>query len=123
MGSIGIALTKRLASFGTRILGNDPVVPPAPFLDAYKVEMADKRRMLTESDIVTLHCDLNATSFRIIDESALRAMRAGSYLINTARGGLIHEVALVQALESGHLAGAALDVFEDEPLPLNSPLR
>ena len=123
MGNIGRAVTKRLASFGARILGNDPIVPPASLLDAHRVEMVDKRRLLAESDIVTLHCDLNPSSFHIIDRPALQTMRDGSYLINTARGKLIHESALVQALENGHLAGAALDVFEVEPLPVNSPLR
>jgi D-3-phosphoglycerate dehydrogenase len=123
VGNIGKAVAKRLASFGARILGTDPISPPASFLDAYRVEMVDKAKLLAESDIVSLHCDLNPSSFRIINAAALRAMRSGSFIINTARGKLIDEPALIKALQESHLAGAALDVFEEEPLPSNSPLR
>ena len=123
VGNVGKTVAKRLASFGTRILGNDPVAPPDEFLRLYGVVMVDKHYLLKESDMVSLHCDLNPTSFRIIDKQALDAMRPNSYLINTARGKLVDETALVRALQAGHLAGAALDVFEEEPLPPGSPLR
>jgi D-3-phosphoglycerate dehydrogenase len=78
--------------------------------------------VLAESDYVSLNCDLNPTSRHIIDKAALAKMKPSAILINTARGPLIDELALVDALSAGKLAGAALDVFEEEPLPANSPL-
>jgi D-3-phosphoglycerate dehydrogenase len=123
LGNVGQAVGKRLAPFGARILGTDPVLPPASFLSSYQVKMVEKKELLAESDVVSLHCDLNPTSFRIIDQGALERMHPNSYLINTARGKLVEEAALVVALQRGRLAGAALDVFEEEPLPASSPLR
>ncbi len=123
VGNVGRAVARRLAAFGTRILGNDPVMPPAEFLQSFGIEMVEKRCLLEESDVVSLHCDLNPTSFHIIDRQALQTMRPSAYLINTARGKLVDEVALIRALQDGRLAGAALDVFEEEPLPSDSPLR
>ena len=123
IGNIGRAVAERLAAFGARILATDPVAPPASFLENCRVEMVDKKALLSESSVISLHCDLNASSFHIIDTAALGHMRSGSFLINTARGKLIDEPALVRSLQDHHLAGAALDVFEDEPLPANSPLR
>lgn len=122
MGNIGKTVVKRLLGFSPRILACDPVRPPQNFLDSTRVEMVEKERLLAESDIVSLHCDLNPTSFHIIDRGALSLMRPTAFLINTARGPLVHEAALVEALESAKLAGAAMDVFEDEPLPASSPL-
>jgi D-3-phosphoglycerate dehydrogenase len=122
VGNVGRAVARRLVGFDARILAHDPVVPPASFLEACRVEMVDKSRLFGESDIVSLHCDLNPTSFHILDRAAFASMRSGSFLINTARGKLVDEPALVDALQEGGLAGAALDVFEDEPLPANSHL-
>jgi len=79
--------------------------------------------LLGEADFVSLHCDLNPTSFHLIARAELALMRASSYLINTSRGPVIDEPALVEALKTGRIAGAALDVFEIEPLPPDSPLR
>jgi phosphoglycerate dehydrogenase-like enzyme len=122
IGNIGRAVGKRLSAFGARILATDPVLPPASFTETYRIEMVSKARVLSESDLVSLHCDLNATTFHIIDAAAIRMMKRGAYLINTARGKLVDEPQLVKALQDKHLAGAALDVFEDEPLPNTSPL-
>src|SRR5262249_46767129 len=72
---------------------------------------------------VSLHCDLNPTSFQLIGRDQLKMMKPCAYLINTARGSVIDEVALIEALRGNHIAGAALDVFENEPLPDDSPLR
>ena len=79
--------------------------------------------LLARSDFISLHCDLNPTSLHLIDRRALAHVRPSAVLINTARGPVIDEPVLVEALQRGQLAGAALDVFEVEPLPEDSPLR
>ncbi len=78
--------------------------------------------LLAQSDVVSLHCPRSADTRGLIDAAALARMRPGSYLVNTAGGGIVDEDALLAALRSGHLAGAALDVFAAEPLPPGSPL-
>jgi D-3-phosphoglycerate dehydrogenase / 2-oxoglutarate reductase len=79
--------------------------------------------LLMRCDFVTLHCDLNQSSVHLIGQAELAAMRPPAYLINTSRGRVVDEPALVEALRAGRIAGAALDVFEIEPLPADSPLR
>lgn len=123
LGDIGCEVAKRIAVFGAPILGCDPKAPPPELVRSAGIEMVNKETLLRKSDVVTLHCDLNTTSYRIIDGAALALMRPGAFLINTARGKLIEEAALIDALQKGPIAGAAMDVFEDEPLPLDSPLR
>jgi len=123
VGSIGQALARRAGALGIRLLGNDPVDPPRGFLRKTKMRMAALEDLLGSSDVVTLHCDLNPTSRGLIGERELGLMKEGSFLINTARGPVVVEEALALALAGGRLAGAALDVFEREPLPADSPLR
>ena len=79
--------------------------------------------LLRESDVVSLNCTLTPSSFHLIDRAALALMKPAAFLINTCRGPVVEERALVDALAAGRLAGAALDVFEEEPLPADSPLR
>jgi D-3-phosphoglycerate dehydrogenase len=123
VGNVGRAVIRRAASFGCRILGFDPVEVPADFLAETGVTMASMAELLRESDFISLNCTLNPTSYHLIDSSAFAAMKAGVVVINTARGPIIDEQALVAALQTGQIAGAALDVYEDEPLPQDSPLR
>jgi D-3-phosphoglycerate dehydrogenase len=123
IGDIGKAVARRAAPFGMRVLGNDIVEIPRNVIDETRLETAVLDDLLTQSDFVSLNCDLNPTSFHIIGERELELMKPTAYLINTARGPLIDEPALARALQEGWLAGAALDVFEDEPLPKDSPLR
>ena len=78
--------------------------------------------MLQQADVLTLHAPLTAQTRHMIGAAQIAQMKRGTYLINTSRGGLIDEAALISALESGHLAAAALDVFETEPLPAGHPL-
>ncbi|MGO1835509.1 MAG: NAD(P)-dependent oxidoreductase, partial [Actinomycetaceae bacterium] len=80
-------------------------------------------RLLAESHVVSLHLPLTESTYHLIDDDALAAMREGAYLVNTARGGLVDHEAVERALGSGHLGGAALDVTEPEPLPADHPLR
>jgi len=122
VGRIGKAVLRRAQAFGGVLLGNDPVTMPADFLAQVNVKMTTLDEVLAESDYVSLNCDLNPTSRHIIDAAALARVKPSAILINTARGPLIDEAALVDALGTGMLAGAALDVFEEEPLPANSPL-
>ncbi len=122
-GAIGNAVAARLRPFGARVLATDIIEIPASQSSALNVEMCPLEALLQESDIVTLHCDLNPTSHRILNAERLAQCRRETIVINTARGPLIDEVALVSALEAGTIAGAGLDVFEHEPLPLDSPLR
>ncbi|MEA4907835.1 MAG: phosphoglycerate dehydrogenase [Anaerolineaceae bacterium] len=122
VGNIGKAILRRARGFGMRLLGND-IVPVAPdFVLENGVEMTSLKDLLEWADFVSLNCDLNPTSHHIINADTLAQMHAGSILINSARGPLVDEVALVKALEEQRIGGAALDVFEFEPLPLDSPL-
>ena len=123
VGNVGRAVVRRASSFGMKILGTDPIDPPASFMHEVELEMVSMERVLRESDLVSLHCDLNPTSFHLLGSQELSAMRPTAYLINTARGAIVDEPVLVEFLKNGYIAGAALDVFESEPLPDDSPLR
>ncbi len=123
VGNIGKAVLRRARAFGMKLLGND-IVPIAPdFIAEYGVEMTTLRNLLERADFVSLNCDLNPTSYHLINAETLGWMKPTAVLINTARGPVVDEPALIEALRSGRIAGAALDVFEVEPLPLDSPLR
>jgi D-3-phosphoglycerate dehydrogenase len=122
VGNVGKAVLRRARAFGMRLLGND-IVPIAPdFVLENGVEMTSLRDLLERSDFISLNCDLNPTSYHLINAETLGWVKPGAVLINTARGPVVDEPALIAALQEGRLAGAALDVFEVEPLPLNSPL-
>ncbi len=85
--------------------------------------MLSLQEVLRKSDFISLNCDLNPTSHHLINRDSLAVVKPSAVLINTARGPVVEEGALVEALRAGSLAGAGLDVFEDEPLPAASPLR
>jgi D-3-phosphoglycerate dehydrogenase len=122
VGTIGQAVIRRARAFGMTILGNDIVSIDPLFLDEMDVEMTGLADLARRADFITLHTDLNPTSYHLINRKILAEVRPGTVLINTARGPVVNEADLVQALESGRLGGAALDVYEQEPLPLTSPL-
>ena len=123
VGNVGKAVVRRAIAFGMRVLGNDLVKMPPEFLEETGIEMVSKEHLLRQADFVSLNCDLNPTSFHLMSDRRFSLMQPTAYVINTARGAIIDEPALVRALEEGRIAGAALDVFEAEPLPENSPLR
>ena len=123
VGNVGKAVITRALPFQMTILGNDIVDINAGFVKDHKVEMVPLDELLSRADFVSVNCDLNPTSQHLINEIALSLMKSTAILINTARGPIVDEKALIGALQKGKIAGAALDVFEQEPLPENSPLR
>ncbi|MGD2014471.1 MAG: phosphoglycerate dehydrogenase [Desulfobacterales bacterium] len=123
VGDCGKAVVRRAVGFGMRVLGNDIVKLPDDFVTATGLEVVSLEKLLTTADFVSLHTDLNPTSYHLISKAQLELMKTDAYLINTSRGPVVEEAALIQALQQGRIAGAALDVFEEEPLPADSPLR
>lgn len=119
-GTIGRIVARRCLAFRMRVLAFDPFVVPDVIRET-GAEPADLDTLLASADYVTLHCPLNDATRNLLDASRLAKMKPGARLINCARGGLIDEAALLEALASGHLAGAALDVYGKEP-PGDSPL-
>lgn len=122
VGAIGKAVTRRARAFGMKVLGTDIVDIDHVFISESGIEMTDLSSLLSASDFVSLNCDLNPTSRHLINARTLAQMKPTAVLVNTARGPIVDEPALVAALQSGGIAGAALDVFESEPLPHDSPL-
>lgn len=122
VGNVGKAVARRARAFGMTVYGNDIIEIDHVFLTETDVQMLAFEDLLGRSDFVSVNCDLNPTSRHLIDEAALARMKADAVLINTARGPIVDETALVAALKAGRIAGAALDVFEKEPLSAESPL-
>ena len=120
LGRIGRAVARRAQAFGMRVIASHPRLEVGTRLDG--VEIVDQAELLATSDVVTLHVPLRPDTRHLIDADALASMKPGSYLLNAARGGIVDETALIAALRSGHLAGAALDTFEGEPV-INPALR
>jgi len=123
VGNCGKAVVRRAVAFGMRVLGNDIVDMPADFLASTGIQMVSLETLLREADFVSLNQTLNPTSYHLINDETLALMKPTAYLINTSRGPVVDEGALVRALQRKQIAGAALDVFEVEPLPDDSPLR
>lgn len=122
LGSIGRAVAVRGMAMGMQVIGHEIFEPNARRAAELGVGLVDLETLIADSDLVSLHCPLTDQNRHMIDAARLSRMRPGALLLNTARGPLIDEAALIKALESGHLGGAALDVFEEEPLPTSSPL-
>lgn len=122
LGRIGREVAKRALAMDMQVIGFDPMLAPER-LAALGVSAAhDLRALLAQSDFVTLHVPLTEQTRHLLGAAELAAMKTGSRLINCARGGLVDEQALADALRRGHLAGAGLDVFEEEPPPPDHPL-
>jgi D-3-phosphoglycerate dehydrogenase / 2-oxoglutarate reductase len=122
VGHIGKVLTGRARAFGMRVLGNDIIEIDPGFIRETGIEMVSLEDLLGQSDFVSVNCDLNPTSFHLVNAQHLAQAKPSAVVINTARGPIVDEAALVEALQAGRLGGAALDVFEVEPLPAESPL-
>jgi D-3-phosphoglycerate dehydrogenase len=123
VGAIGTTLTRRARAFGMKMLGNDIVEIDPGFIAETGIQMTTLEKLLTASDFVSVNCDLNPTSYHLINARTLQLMSKEAILINCSRGPIVDEAALVKSLEEGLIGGAALDVFEVEPLPSDSPLR
>jgi len=122
VGTIGKVVTRRARAFGMQVLGNDIVEIDHVFITETGIQMTTLESLLAESDFVSLHCDLNPTSHHLMNADTFALMKSNAVLINTARGPIVDEPVLINALQTGQIAGAALDVYENEPLPLDSPL-
>jgi len=121
-GRIGREVAARLAPFKSRRLVFDAFVPVDTIRSA-GCEPVTLEELLTQSDIVTLHCPSTPQTKKLLNTDALARMKRGAVVVNLARGDLIDTAALIAALQSGHLAGAAIDVCDPEPIPTDSPLR
>jgi phosphoglycerate dehydrogenase-like enzyme len=111
-----------LAPWRARIIAYDPYVPPAQFL-THGVQAVDYETLLRQSDVVSFHVVLTKETRYMFGENELKLMKPHAIVINTARGKVMDEKALARAIEQGRLRGAAIDAFEEEPLPMDSPLR
>ena len=121
-GRIGREVAARLAPFKSRRLVFDAFVP-ADTIRSAGCEAVTLEELLSQSDIVTLHCPSTPQTKKLLNTDALARMKRGAVVVNLARGDLIDTAALIAALQSGHLAGAAIDVCDPEPIPTDSPLR
>lgn len=117
-GRIGIEVAKRIVSFGSRVIAFDPYIKKVP----EGIELRDFDMVLKESDIISIHCPLNDSTRHLIGEREFKKMGKKPYLINTSRGAIIDEKALIHALMDGCLSGAGLDVLEQEPPDPQNPL-
>ncbi len=128
MGLVGFGLIARevavrARAFGLRVMAADPFVPPDdPAWAALGVTPRSLADMIPDVDVLSIHVPMTPETRGLVGDSLIGAMRPGGYLINSARGGIVDEAALVRALDNGHLAGATLDVVEQEPLPARSSL-
>jgi phosphoglycerate dehydrogenase-like enzyme len=121
MGHSGRELARLVAPFGMRLLAYSPHAEPAA-AEALGVRLTGLDELLEASDFVSLHCRLTPQTRRLIGREQLARMKPTAYLVNVARGEVVDQPALVEALRAGRIAGAALDVFEVEPLPPDDPL-
>ena len=120
-GAIGRMVARKARVFGLNIIGYDPYILHPWLAKENGINLASLEEVL-KADFVTLHPDLNETSFHMMNEKAFAQMKPSAFLINTSRGKVVDEPALVKALQEKKIAGAGLDVFETEPLPKESPL-
>lgn len=121
LGRIGQALATRARGLEMNVIAYDPY-PPIEFARQWNVSLVSLEELWPRCDSISLHLPGGPATKHLINSATLAQMKRGAYLVNTARGSLIDEAALVDALRSGQLGGAGLDVFETEPLPTTSPL-
>ena len=122
LGRIGTRVAQLLAPWRARIIAYDPYVPPAHFL-THGVTAVDYETLLRESDVVSFHVVLTRETRYMFGEEQLKLMKPNAIVLNTARGKVLDEKALARAIDEGRIRGAAIDAFEEEPLPMDSPLR
>lgn len=123
LGGTGRAVAIRGLASGMQVIGTELSPTASAMATDLGVTVTTFEEVLATADIVSLHCPLTPQTEKLMSAAAISAMKPGAYLVNTSRGRVVEEQAVVDALSSGQLAGAALDVFEEEPLPAKSPLR
>jgi len=121
LGRIGCAIAKRAKGFDMKVLYYDVIRRP-DFEKEYDIQFTDMDLLFQKADFVTINTPLTKETFHLVDEKKLKMMKKTAYLINNARGPIVDEKALYKALKEGWIAGAALDVFEQEPTPMQNPL-
>lgn len=122
LGRIGRAVLSRLRPFGFRVIAADPTLD-SDHGDSIGVNQVDIAQLFRSVDVLLLHAPVNEATTRIVNARTLETMKPNALIVNTSRGRLIDEPALAAALKAGVIGGAMLDVFEQEPLPMESPLR
>lgn len=122
LGRIGQAVARRMQGCGMKVLGYDPFLPQ-DVADGLGIELLELDEIWPRIDFLTLHTPLTERTHHLVNAKVLATCKPGLRLVNAARGGLVDEAAMLKSLDAGHLAGAALDVYEQEPLPADSPLR
>ena len=120
-GAIAKLVAKKLQCFEVRVIASD-LYPDLDAAAKYGVKIVDNDTVLRESDIVSVHIPSVPSTYHMLNDAAFASMKDGAYLVNAARGAIVDTQALLRALESGRLAGAALDAFENEPLKEDDPL-
>jgi D-3-phosphoglycerate dehydrogenase len=123
LGGIGRATCRRLATFGMNVIGYDVAALDAATLEAAGARQVSLDELLAQSDFIVVTCALTPESYHLLSDAAFSKVKQGVRLVNVSRGPVVDEAALIRALETGKVASAALDVFEEEPLPADSPLR
>ena len=123
LGAIGRAVAKRGLAMGMTVVGIDPTPSAEAAAVELGVHLIGLGEVFEQADVLSLNLPMSPANRHVANAERLGRMKPGSFVVNTARGQLVDETALVEALRSGHLAGAALDVYEIEPLPPDSPLR
>lgn len=122
-GNIGTRVAKKASAFGMKILAYDIKEIPKPIAEQHQISQVSLDEVLEQADFVSTNCDLNESSYHILSTNEFKKMKNTAIVINTARGGVVDEAALIKALQEKEIAGCGLDVFEYEPLPIDSPLR
>lgn len=122
LGAIGRQVASRAQALGMEVIAHD-LYPDLAFSRAHGIDYVDLETLAAASDFVSLHLFATGASRHLVDERFLRLMKPSAHLVNTARGSIVDQTALVAALREGWIAGAALDVVEAEPMPLDDPLR
>jgi len=122
VGNVGKTLARQVISLGMPVFGNDIAEMPESFLAETGIRMLSTEELLCQADFVSLNCDLNSTSHHLMNFQMFSLMKPTAVIINTSRGPVIKETDLIRALQEKKIGGAALDVFEHEPLPSDSPL-
>ena len=123
VGSIGRAVVRRAVAAGMSVIGYDIASISASFISETGLRSVEFEELLQTSDFISINCSLTSSNWHMLGPREFALMKTPVYIVNTSRGSLIDETALIKAMREGKVAGAALDVFEEEPLSPNSPLR